>query len=254
MQRRASVVPKTHLLEPGMVEPSRHRRGDPCGTTRPVRLLIAWCSVEYEGRLGARLPPALRLVMLKADGSIAVHSDSGAYKPLNWMSPPCTIREGDGTLTARTPRGERLTIELHDIVSDQLVDLGDDPGLAKDGVEAELQQLIAARVGALRDDLRIVRREYPTAIGPVDLLCRDGDGRAVVIEVKRVGEIAGVEQLLRYQERLDGDTTLAPTRGVLVATRIKPQARVFAESRGVECIEVDLEELRAGAPIDPRLF
>jgi RecB family endonuclease NucS len=219
-----------------------------------VRLLIAWCSVEYEGRLGARLPPALRLVMLKADGSIAVHCDAKAYKPLNWMSPPCTIRDGDGAITAVTPGGERLTIELHEVVHDHTVELGHDPGLAKDGVEAELQQLIAARVQALRADLRLVRREYPTDVGPVDLLCRDGDGRAVVVEVKRVGEIAGVEQLLRYQERLDGDSSLAPTLGMLVATRIKPQARVFAESRGVECVEIDLDELRTGAPSALRLF
>jgi endonuclease len=140
------------------------------------------------------------------------------------------------------------------VLLDHDITLGDDPGLAKDGVEAELQELIAARVRALRDDLRIVRREYPTDIGPVDLLCRDGDGRAVVIEVKRIGEIAGVEQLLRYQERLDLDATLAPTRGLFVATRIKPQARVFAESRGITCIEVDLGQLRTGAPADLKLF
>lgn len=219
-----------------------------------MRLLIAWCSVEYEGRLGAHLPPALRLVVLKADGSIAVHADTKAYKPLNWMSPPCTIRETDDAITASTPKGERLTIALHDVVHDLTVDLGDDPGLAKDGEEAELQQLLAARVEALRADLRIVRREYPTDIGPVDLLCRDGDGQAVVVEVKRIGEIAGVEQLLRYQERLDRDAALAPTSGMLVATRIKPQARVFAESKGIECVEVDLAELRTGAPVDPRLF
>jgi RecB family endonuclease NucS len=219
-----------------------------------VRLVVARCSVEYEGRLGARLPIAERLILLKADGSIAVHADAKAYKPLNWMSPPCTIREEPGVIVATNPGGERLAIELHEVLLDHTVALGDDPGLAKDGVEAELQGLIAARVRALRDDLRVVRREYPTDIGPVDLLCRDGDGQAVVIEVKRIGEIAGVEQLLRYQERLDRDGALAPTRGVLVATRIKPQARVFAESRGVQCIEVDLEQLRAGAPPDLRLF
>jgi len=219
-----------------------------------VRVLVANCSVEYEGRLGARLPPALRLIMLKADGSIAVHADAKAYKPLNWMSPPCTVREDDGRLVATTPSGERLAIELHEVIHDYIVELGDDPGLAKDGVEAELQELIAKRVAALRDDLSLVRREYPTDIGPVDLLCRDADGAAVVIEVKRIGEIAGVEQLLRYQERLDLDGALAPTRGMFVATRIKPQARVFAQSKGVVCIEVDLEELRAGAPVDLRLF
>jgi len=219
-----------------------------------MRVLIAECSVEYEGRLGARLPRALRLVLLKADGSIAVHADAKAYKPLNWMNPPCAIRDEEGRLVAVNPGGERLTIELHEVLHDYAVDLGDDPGLAKDGVEAELQDLISRRVVALRDGLRLVRREYPTDIGPVDLLCRDHDGGAVVIEVKRVGEIAGVEQLLRYQERLDLDPGLTPTRGLFVATRIKPQAKVFALSRGVECVEVDLEELRAGAPLDLRLF
>jgi RecB family endonuclease NucS len=219
-----------------------------------VRVLVANCSVEYEGRLGARLPLAPRLIMLKADGSIAVHADAKAYKPLNWMTPPCTVREGDGRLVATNPGGEKLTIELHEVLHDYTVELGDDPGLAKDGVEAELQERLAKRVAALRDDLRLVRREYPTDIGPVDLLCRDGDDRAVVVEVKRVGEIAGVEQLVRYQERLDLDPNLAPTVGMFVATRIKPQAKVFAASRGILCVEIDLDELRAGAPLDLRLF
>lgn len=219
-----------------------------------MRLLVAQCSVAYEGRLGARLAPAVRLVVFKADGSVAIHSDAKAYKPLNWMNPPCTVTEADGVITVATPKGERLVIEVHEVVSDQRFDLGDDPGLEKDGVEAELQQLIAARVDALGSGLRLVRREYPTDLGPVDLLCRDADGNAVVVEIKRVGEIAGVEQLLRYQERLDRDGTLAPTRGLFVATRIKPQARVFAESRGIACLEVDLEELRGSAPPDLRLF
>ncbi len=217
-------------------------------------MLVANCSVEYQGRFGARLPPAPRLILLKADGSIAVHADTKAYKPLNWMSPPCTVREETGRLVATNPGGETLTIELHEVLHDYVVELGDDPGLAKDGVEAELQELLAKRVAALRDDLRLVRREYPTDIGPVDLLCRDGDDRAIVVEVKRVGEIAGVEQLLRYQERLDLDPSLAPTVGMFVATRIKPQAKVFAQSRGVLCVEIDLDELRAGAPLDLRLF
>ena len=219
-----------------------------------MRLLVAQCSVAYEGRLGARLAPAVRLVVFKADGSVAIHSDAKAYKPLNWMNPPCTVTEADGVITVATPKGERLVIEVHEVVSDQRFDLGDDPGLEKDGVEAELQQLIAARVDALGSGLRLVRREYPTDLGPVDLLCRDADGNAVVVEIKRVGEIAGVEQLLRYQERLDRDGTLAPTRGLFVATRLKPQARVFAESRGIACLEVDLEELRGSAPPDLRLF
>jgi RecB family endonuclease NucS len=209
-----------------------------------VRVIVARCSVTYEGRLAARLPEATRLLVLKADGSIAVHSDSRAYKPLNWMSPPCTIREHDGVIVAESPKGETLRVELLEVLDDHVYDLGADPGLEKDGVEAELQQLIAARVQALRDDFTLVRREYPTDIGPVDLLCRDGDGRAVVVEIKRVGEIAGVEQLVRYQERLDLDTRLAPTRGMFVATRIKPQARVFATSRGIDCVEVALDDLR----------
>jgi RecB family endonuclease NucS len=217
-----------------------------------VRLVVADCTVEYSGRLGARLPRAHRLLLFKADGSLAIHADAKAYKPLNWMNPPCTISDDGATVTVTNPKDETLVIELHEVLFDELFELGDDPGLAKDGVEAELQELLAARVQALRDDYRLVRRESPTDVGPVDLLCRDGDGRAVVVEVKRIGEIAGVEQLLRYQERLDRDGTLAPTRGVFVATRIKPQARVFAESRGVECIEIDLDELRDGAePLFP---
>jgi RecB family endonuclease NucS len=219
-----------------------------------VRLVVTRCSVEYQGRLGARLAPAVRLLLFKADGSVAVHSDAKAYKPLNWMNPPCTITETDGVITVSTPKGERLVIELHEVLSDHTFELGEDPGLDKDGVEAELQVLIAARVAALREDLKLVRREYPTDLGPVDLLCRDGAGRAVVVEIKRIGEIAGVDQLLRYQERLDRDGTLAPTLGMFVATKIKPQARVYAESRGVLCVEVDLETLRAGAPPDLRLF
>jgi endonuclease len=219
-----------------------------------MRLLVARCSVTYEGRLGARLGPALRLVLCKADGSIAIHSDAKAYKPLNWMNPPCTIDESDGEIVARTPKGETLRIELHEIVHDTTLVLGDDRGLDKDGVEAELQQLIAARVAALREGLTLIRREYPTDIGPVDLLCRDSDGRAVVIEVKRVGEIAGVDQLLRYQERLDRDARFAPTLGLFVAQQIKPQARVYAESKGVDCIVVDLARLRGDVDPDLRLF
>jgi RecB family endonuclease NucS len=216
-----------------------------------VRLIVARCSVTYEGRLGARLAEATRLVVLKADGSIAVHSDAKAYKPLNWMTPPCVIRIAGDRITAETAKGERLVVELHEVLHDHSIELGDDPGLEKDGVEAELQALIAMRVGALRDDLTLVRREYPTDIGPIDFLCRDGDGRAVAVEVKRIGEIAGVDQLIRYQERLDRDARLAPTRGMFVATRIKPQARVYAESRDIECVEIDLDELRTHD--DPKL-
>src|SRR6476661_7824953 len=216
-----------------------------------MRLLVARCSVTYEGRLGARLAPAVRLILCKADGSVAIHSDAKAYKPLNWMTPPCTIVHGDGVITATNPKGETLEITLHDVLHDTDVELGEDPGLEKDGVEAELQQLLAARVAALRHDFVLVRREFPTDIGPIDLLCRDGDGRAVVVEVKRIGEIAGVDQLLRYQERLDRDARLAPTLGMFVATRIKPQARVYAQSKGVACVEIDLARLRGD--IDPDL-
>ncbi len=217
-------------------------------------MLVARCSVAYEGRLGARLAPGVRLVLLKSDGSIAIHSDAKAYKPLNWMSPPCAIVERDGSIVATNPKGESLEITLHEVLHDARVDLGEDPGLEKDGVEAELQQLLAARVAALRHDFVLVRREYPTDIGPIDLLCRDGDGRAVVVEVKRVGEIAGIEQLLRYQERLDRDPQFAPTGGMLVAQQIKPQARVYAQSKGVACVEVDLAQLRGDLDPDLKLF
>ena len=219
-----------------------------------MRLLVARCSVAYEGRLGARLAPGIRLVLLKGDGSIAIHSDSKAYKPLNWMSPPCAIVERDDSIVATNPKGEYLEITLHEVLHDTRVELGDDPGLEKDGVEAELQQLLAARVAALRDDFVLVRREFPTDIGPIDLLCRDGEGRAVVVEVKRVGEIAGVEQLLRYQERLDRDPQFAPTGGMLVAQQIKPQARVYAQSKGVACVEVNLARLRGDIDPDLKLF
>jgi endonuclease len=219
-----------------------------------MRLLLARCSVTYEGRLGARLAPAVRLVVCKADGSIAIHSDSKAYKPLNWMNPPCTIQVTDDEIVARTPKGETLRIELHEIVHDATFELGEDAGLEKDGVEAELQQLIAARVAALRDDFTLVRREFPTDIGPIDLLCRDGDGRAVVVEVKRVGDIAGVDQLLRYQERLDRDPQYAPTVGLFVAQVIKPQAKVYAESKGVAWVEINLERLRGDLDPDLKLF
>jgi RecB family endonuclease NucS len=219
-----------------------------------MRLLVARCSVEYEGRLGARLGPAVRLVLWKADGSIAVHSDSKAYKPLNWMNPPCTIEETESGIEARTPKGEVLRIELHEVLHDTRVELGKDPGLEKDGVEAELQELLAARVAAMRADLTLLRREYPTDIGPVDLLCQDGDGRTIVVEVKRVGEIAGVDQLLRYQERLDRDARFAPTAGLLVAQLIKPQTKVYAESKGVAWLEVDLDRLRGAVDPDLTLF
>ena len=212
-----------------------------------MRLLVARCTVEYRGRLGARLALGTRLIVLKADGSLAIHSDSGAYKPLNWMSPPCRIAETADRDRRDEPEGRGAAGRARTRCSaTSRIELGTDPGLEKDGVEAELQELIAARVEALKEGYRLIRREYPTDIGPVDLLCSDADGRTVVVEVKRIGEIAGVEQLLRYQERLDRDSRFAPTLGVFVAERIKPQARVFAESKGVACVEIDLVALRDG--------
>jgi RecB family endonuclease NucS len=209
--------------------------------------------VDYAGRLSAHLPLATRLVMVKADGSVLVHADGGSYKPLNWMSPPCVLAEGDGVWTVTNKAGEQLVITLAEVLSDMTVDLGVDPGLQKDGVEAQLQVLLAERCGVLGDGVTLVRREYPTAIGPVDLLCRDGGG-TVAVEVKRRGEIDGVEQLTRYLELLNRDPLLAPVRGVFAAQEIKPQARVLAEDRGICCVVLDYDELRGLDPTTPRLF
>ena len=219
-----------------------------------VRLVIARCSVDYAGRLSAHLPEAKRLIMVKADGCVAIHSDGGAYKPLNWMNAPNRLVEGDGAWVVTNPKGEQLTITLHEVLSDVSSEFGADPGLRKDGVEAHLQELLAASPHAIEEGLTLVRREYPTAIGPVDLVCRDGTGRVVAIEVKRRGEIDGVEQLVRYIERLRLDTSLGDVRGVFVAQSIKPQARVLAEARGLRWVEVDYDELRGLAPEDLRLF
>lgn len=219
-----------------------------------MRLLVARCTVTYQGRLGARLPDARRLILIKADGSVAVHSDAKAYKPLNWMSPPCVMDETDDVITVTNGAGERLHIEIGEVLEDRTVELGEDPGLAKDGVEADLQQLLAERPDAVEAGLTLIRREYPTDIGPVDLLCRAAAGATVAVEVKRVGEIAGVEQLLRYLERLGRDPLLAPVRGVFVATRMKPQAETFAASRGVATVTVGMDELRGLEPASLRLF
>jgi endonuclease len=219
-----------------------------------MRIVIARCAVDYEGRLDAHLPPAVRTVMVKADGCVAVHADGGAYKPLNWMNAPNTLVEADGVWTVTNPKGETLTITFHEVLLDLTHDLGADPGLSKDGVEAHLQELLAAHPGALDEGLRLVRREYPTDIGPVDLLCRDADGRAVAVEVKRSGEIDGVEQLTRYLERLNRDPLLRPVRGVLAAQRIRPQARVLARARGIACVELDYDTLRGLETDDLRLF
>jgi RecB family endonuclease NucS len=220
----------------------------------PVRLVIARCRVDYDGRLSAHLPEAVRLLMVKADGCVAVHADGGAYKPLNWMNAPNSLHEEPGRWVITNPRGERLTIELLEVLSDSAWDLGADPGLQKDGVEAHLQELLAAAPHVLAADLTLVRREYPTAIGPVDLLCRDASGATVAIEVKRRGEIDGVEQLTRYVERLALDSSLGTVRGMLVAQFVKPQARVLAEARGFRVVEIDYDELRGLRVDDLTLF
>jgi len=214
-----------------------------------VRIVIARCSVDYAGRLTASLAPALRLLIVKADGSVLVHSDGGSYKPLNWMPPPCRLVEQPGRWTVTSRSGEVLTISIEEIVSDTRYDLGADPGLIKDGVESQLQRKLAEQLGVLGEGWRLVRREYPTAIGPVDLMCRDGDGASVAVEIKRRGEIDGVEQLTRYLELLNRDPLLAPVRGVLAAQEIRPQARVLAEDRGIRCVILDYDALR-GAPSD----
>ncbi len=209
-----------------------------------MRLIIARCSVDYQGRLAAHLPSAVRLIMVKADGSVMVHADGGAYKPLNWMNPPNRLIEGDGSWTVTNPKGEVLTITIEEVLADHRHDLGADPGLVKDGVEAHLQELLAAAPSCLGEALLLVRREFPTDIGPVDLLCRDAEGRAVAVEVKRRGDIDGVEQLARYIERLDRDPGLRPVRGIFVAQQIKAQAKVLAAGRGIVCVEIDYDELR----------
>ncbi|MGN6694460.1 MAG: endonuclease NucS, partial [Aquihabitans sp.] len=191
-----------------------------------MRVVIATCSVDYQGRLSAHLPMATRLLMVKADGCVAIHADGGAYKPLNWMNAPNRLEEGEGVWTVTNPKGETLRITLHEVMSDSAWDLGIDPGLQKDGVEAHLQELLAANCTKLGEGLRLVRREYPTDIGPVDLLCRDADGVAIAVEIKRRGEIDGVEQLTRYLEFLNRDPMLRPVRGLFVAQQVKPQAKV----------------------------
>jgi endonuclease len=200
--------------------------------------------VDYIGRLTAHLPTAVRLVMVKADGSVSIHADDRAYKPLNWMSPPCRVEESPGVWRVVNKAGEELRITLDEVLHDSSHDLGVDPGLRKDGVEAHLQELLAANPTVLGDGFTLVRREYPTAIGPVDLMCRDAAGRSVAVEVKRRGEIDGVEQLTRYLELLGRDPLLAPVAGVFAAQEIKPQARVLAEDRGIRCVVLNYEALR----------
>jgi endonuclease len=219
-----------------------------------VRIVIARCSVDYAGRLTAHLPPALRLLIVKADGSVLVHSDGGSYKPLNWMSPPCRLVEQPGRWVVTGKSAETLTIEIEEIRSDSSFELGDDPGLVKDGVESHLQELLAAQMHVLGEGWRLVRREFPTAIGPVDLMCRDAGGVSVAIEVKRRGEIDGVEQLTRYLELLNRDPLLAPVQGIFAAQEIKPQARVLAEDRGIRCVTLDYDTMRGAGDGALRLF
>ena len=219
-----------------------------------VRLLIARCQVDYAGRLTAHLPMAIRLILVKADGSVSIHADDRAYKPLNWMSPPCTLDEGDGMWTVANPAGERLVITLDEVLHDSEHELGVDPGLVKDGVEAHLQELLAEHVETLGPGWRLVRREYPTAIGPVDLLCRDDEGATIAVEVKRRGEIDGVEQLTRYLDLLNRDPLLAPVRGLFAAQEIRLQARTLALDRGIACLTLDYDALRGLDDPHARLF
>ncbi len=231
-----------------------------------MRLVIAKCSVDYAGRLSAHLPLATRLLVVKADGSVLVHSDSLSYKPLNWMSPPCTlaVMEPDDVQrdagvqqvwrVAQAKTADLLVISIHEIVHDSAHDLGVDPGLQKDGVEAHLQKLLAEQIELLGEGHRLVRREYMTAIGPVDILATDAGGASVAVEIKRRGDIDGVEQLTRYLELMNRDPRLAPVAGVFAAQEIKPQARTLAQDRGIRCLVLDYDAMRGLDDSDSRLF
>ena len=221
-----------------------------------MRLVIAQCTVDYLGRLTAHLPSARRLLLVKADGSVSIHADDRAYKPLNWMSPPCWLTEAeDGRVwLVENKSGEQLRITIEEIEHDSRHELGTDPGLVKDGVEAHLQELLAEHIELLGAGYTLVRREYMTAIGPVDILCRDADGRSVAVEIKRRGEIDGVEQLTRYLELLNRDPLLTPVAGVFAAQQIKPQARTLAEDRGIRCLTLDYDSMRGMDSDEFRLF
>lgn len=231
-----------------------------------MRLVIAQCSVDYAGRLSAHLPLATRLLVVKSDGSVLVHSDSLSYKPLNWMSPPCTLaviepEPEQGTVgvrevwkVAQAKTADLLVISIHEILHDSSHELGIDPGLQKDGVEAHLQKLLAEQIELLGDGHRLVRREYMTAIGPVDILATDGTGASVAVEIKRRGDIDGVEQLTRYLELMNRDPLLAPVAGVFAAQEIKPQARTLAQDRGIRCLVLDYDAMRGLDDCDSRLF
>jgi endonuclease len=225
-----------------------------------MRLIVARCSAVYSGRLDTILPEAVRLLMFKADGSVLVHADAGGYKPLNWMTPPTVIEEHEDQVIVRKYAGkteDRLEITLHEVISDQTVEMGSpeaDQALAKDGVEADLQKLLAEQPHWCGDGFRLVRREWPTDIGPVDLMCRDPEDAWIAVEIKRVGGIDAVEQLSRYLERIQRDPEFAGCRGVLAAQQIKPQARVLAEARGIHWVEVDLAVLRGEREPELKLF
>ena len=231
-----------------------------------MRLVIARCTVDYAGRLSAHLPLATRLLMLKDDGSILVHSDSGSYKPLNWMNPPCTITIGEPEAAAleagvtevwrvsQTKTADILFVSIYEIFSDVAHELGEDPGLQKDGVESHLQEMLAEQLHHAGVGMTLIRREYFTAIGPVDILAKDADGNTVAIELKRRGDIDGVEQLTRYLELLNRDPQLRPVRGIFAAQEIKPQARTLAEDRGIECLVLDYEAMRGIDNGENRLF
>src|SRR5438045_1083788 len=222
-----------------------------------MRLIVARCSVEYSGRLSARLPEALRLVIVKADGSVLVHADAGGYKPLNWMTPPTVIEHRDGVVVVRKRAGrteDRLEIRLVEVLSDIRHDMGEAAALEKDGVERDLQLLLADDPTHIADGLRLVKREWPTDVGPVDLMCRDEDDGWVAVEVKRVGTIDAVEQLSRYLDCIRTDPSRAGCRGYLVAQQIKPQAVALAESRSIACAEVDLAVLRRERDPELTLF
>lgn len=216
--------------------------------------MIARCQVDYAGRLTAHLPMATRLLLVKSDGSVSVHSDDRAYKPLNWMSPPCWLIEDGKIWIVENKQGEKLVISIEEIFHDYSQALGAEPGLQKDGVEAHLQALLAEHIKTLGDGYTLVRREFPTPIGPVDIMARDADGKSVAVEIKRRGEIDGVEQLTRYLELLNRDPLLAPVQGVFAAQIIKPQARTLAEDRGIRCLTLDYDELRGIESDEFRLF
>ena len=219
-----------------------------------MRLVFARCTVDYEGRLTAHLPEATRLIMVKSDGCVAIHADGGAYKPLNWMNAPNKIVEEKGVWRVSNPKGEMLIITLHEIFSDFTHEMGIDPGLQKDGVEAHLQELLADDPSFLVEGLELIKREYPTDLGPVDLLCRTSKGETVAVEIKRRGEIDGVEQLTRYLDFLNRDPLIKPVHGIFAAQEIRPQAKVLAEDRGIKCVVIDYDEIRGIESNRLRLF